>query len=56
MSAALDLVVASCRRNSKFVVSTIGDRQEADYWLRSRADLAHGEHRQRKYRRALQAL
>ena len=34
MSAALDRVVASCRRNSKFVVSTIGDRQEADYCRR----------------------
>jgi len=34
MSAALDRVVASCRRNSKFVVSTIGDRQEGDYCRR----------------------
>jgi len=34
MSAALDRIVASCRRNSKFVVSTIGDRQEGDYCRR----------------------
>ena len=31
MSAALDGVTASCRRHSKFVVTTIGDRQERDY-------------------------
>jgi 4-hydroxy-2-oxoheptanedioate aldolase len=31
MSAALDRVTASCRRQSKIVVTTIGDRQERDY-------------------------
>lgn len=31
MSAALHRVVASCRRHSKVVVTTIGDRQERDY-------------------------
>lgn len=31
MSAALDRVTASCRQHSKFVVTTIGDRQERDY-------------------------
>jgi 4-hydroxy-2-oxoheptanedioate aldolase len=31
MSAALDRVSASCRKHSKFVVTTVGDRQERDY-------------------------
>jgi len=34
MSSALDRVVASCRKHSKFVVTTIGDRQERDYCQR----------------------
>jgi len=34
MSAALDLVVSSCRKHSKFIVTTIGDRQERDYCQR----------------------
>lgn len=31
MSKALDRVVEACRKQSKFVVTTIGDRQERDY-------------------------
>ena len=31
MSTALDRVVASCRQRGKFVLTTIGDRQERDY-------------------------
>lgn len=31
MSAALDRTVAACRKHSKVVVTTIGDRQERDY-------------------------
>jgi 4-hydroxy-2-oxoheptanedioate aldolase len=31
MSAALDRVVASCRAHGKFILTTIGDRQERDY-------------------------
>jgi 4-hydroxy-2-oxoheptanedioate aldolase len=31
MSAALDRVVASCRQRGKFVLTTVGDRQERDY-------------------------
>jgi 4-hydroxy-2-oxoheptanedioate aldolase len=31
MSAALDRVAAACRNNAKFLVTTIGDRQERDY-------------------------
>ena len=31
MSAALDHVAAACRANSKFLVTTVGDRQERDY-------------------------
>jgi 4-hydroxy-2-oxoheptanedioate aldolase len=31
MSAALDRVAAACRANSKFLVTTVGDRQERDY-------------------------
>jgi len=31
MSAALDRVAAACRASSKFLVTTVGDRQERDY-------------------------
>lgn len=31
MSAALERVTAACRQHAKFVVTTIGDRQERDY-------------------------
>ncbi len=31
MSAALDRAIASCRRHEKFVVTTVGDRQDRDY-------------------------
>ena len=31
MSAALDRVVTLCRQKSKYIVTTIGDRQERDY-------------------------
>ena len=31
MSAALERVTGACRQHSKFVVTTIGDRQERDY-------------------------
>jgi hypothetical protein len=39
MGAALDRVASACRANSKFLVTTVGDRQEREY---SRNLFVHG--------------
>jgi 2-keto-3-deoxy-L-rhamnonate aldolase RhmA len=42
MRAALERVTGACRGNRKFLVTTIGDRQEADYARRLVAGGIHG--------------